>query len=145
MDTVQQRPAAVKRVRRKTVSTSGAKRGRPPFVHFKDGPGKHWRIYFRLPEGITEIPKQLIVTSQGDQHHLSFQQDGTSTPVQVVAQMVVDSDPAAELVHSGALDAGPVYTGHCSISSIEIDQGMSHGEADALEAEARMLQDEGLR
>lgn len=145
MENVQQRPVAVKRVRRKTVSTSGAKRGRPPFVQFNDGRGKKWRIYFRLPEGATEAPNQLIVTSQGDRHELSFQKDNTSISVPVVAQTVIDSDPVAELAHSGVLDAGPVYTGHCSISSIEIDQGMPHDEADALEAEALMFREAGLR
>jgi hypothetical protein len=121
MGTTQQHSVAVKRVRRKTVSTSGAKRGRPPFVQFNDGRGKKWRIYFHLPEGTTEVPRQMILTSQGDQHQLNYQQDNSSISVQVVASMVVATDPVAELAHSGALDAGPVHTGHCSISSIEID------------------------
>ena len=107
MKTSQEYPVAVKRVRRKTVSTSNAKRGRPPFVHFDDRHGKHWRIYFRLPEGITEVPKQLIVTSICDQHQLHIQHGGGgSTPVPVITQLVVATDPLAQLVHSGVLDAG---------------------------------------
>lgn len=145
MENVQPPPVAVKRVRRRTVSTSGAKRGRPPFVHFNDGRGKRWRIYFRLPEGTTEVPRQMIVTSQGDRHQLSFQQDNTSISVQVVDSMVVGTDPVAELAHSGILDAGPVNTGLCSISCIEIDQGMTHDEADTLEAEACMFHEAGLK
>lgn len=107
METSQERPIAVKRVRHKTVSTSAAKRGRPPFVHFDDRRGKHWRIYFRLPEGIIEVPKQLIVTSIGDQHQLHIQnENGGNTPVPVIEQVIVSTDVVAQFAYSGALDAG---------------------------------------
>ena len=68
MEISKDRPIVVKRVRRKTVSTSGAKRSRLPFVQFNDGRGEKWRIYFRLPEGVTEVPKQLIVISHPREH-----------------------------------------------------------------------------
>ena len=92
------RPVAVKRVRRRSVSVSRAKKGRPPFVALNDRRGNKWRIYFRLPTSIKAVPGQLIVTSVGDTHTLEADgPNGKKISVPVVAAIVVEDDPVLAL------------------------------------------------
>lgn len=94
METTRELLVEVKHAGRKSISPDGVKYvyGRKPFVEFNDDIGNCWRIYFDLPEGVTEVPKQLTVTICGTQHQLHLKRNSINTPIPILARWIVNTE-----------------------------------------------------